>query len=100
MGLSNGSERPLPPYAMRTCSGCIHWIPVGNPSLEIQMIKNGQCRRMPPQGQIMNAQQNVSFYPVLPENFGACGMFESLLSYGVEEDEPADPRDAAPRLVK
>ena len=82
-------DRPLPPYAMRQCGQCANWFKIDS-GMEIQTVPQGQCRRMPPSAQMVNAQQTAAFYPPVPANFGACGEFKSLLSLQVD-----DERDAA-----
>jgi hypothetical protein len=94
----NHEEQAKPPYALRMCGQCAHWFAVPSAGLEIQTVKTGQCRQSPPSAQILNAQQNVALYPHLPENFGACSKFESLLSLGMDKESP--PLDLAPRRIK
>ena len=89
----NQSPRVLPPYTQRTCSQCIHFFPIENHSLEIQRDKFGQCRESPPAAHMINAQQNVALYPMIPEHWQACSHFESALSFRQPEDE--DNLDAA-----
>lgn len=79
----------MPPYAMRRCGQCCHWFKIEG-GIELQRVPQGQCRRMPPSAQMVNAQQTAAFYPPVPADFGACGEFKSLLSLHVEDDqEPA-----------
>lgn len=89
MGLGNDQERPLPPYAHRMCGDCLHWFAIPNPGLELQRVKSGQCRSAPPDGQILNAQQNVAFYRIVPQDFGACSRFKSIVSVGLDRLENA-----------
>lgn len=79
-------NRALPAYALRTCGQCQHFFEIRlNGPQEIGQ-KQGQCRRMPPASQVINAQQNASFYPTIPSHFGACGEFKSVLSLRADDD--------------
>jgi len=89
--MSDELETKSPAYSNRTCGQCCHWFKVSL-GLEIQRIPTGQCRESPPSAQMINAQQNVALYPLLPANFGACSKFKSQLS--LEFDEEAQIRKA------
>lgn len=66
-----------------TCSQCRHWceMPPPQPGLLLNREKPprmGQCREGPPQMTMVQTQQGmvqVVDYPVLPQQFPACGHF-------------------------